>query len=478
MGLLAAGLVVAQEPAGGQLDASRTLFSVMAALDAAAALEDPQATTGQPLRDEVRKLILAKNPPVLRDLATYVAKHRKPDSGANLAQYISFALVSEQPPEFAPRLLPNETPPDVEGLLGFRELMERFAKEVDIDAFWKASQPAIEAELERYHGPVTRAVLESDGYLRHIASGYMGRRFQIYVELLAPANQVHTRSYKDDYFIVVTHSTEPRTSDIRHAYLHFLLDPLATKYAEDIRKGISLTDYAQGAPALDLIYKDDFLLLATESLIKAVEARMDRKPEVVTEALKEGFILAPFFAEQLVRYEKQESAMRMFFPEMLAELNVNKENKRLSTVEFAAAKTVRRAEPPPQPVQSPLEKLMQRAEDLYRSRELDPAREAYLKLLRQTDDRTVHARAYYGLARIAALQRNPSLADELFRKTLEMTPDADTRAWTEVYLARLSEAAGQPDEAAEHYRAALKIEGATPGAKQAAKEGLQKGQSR
>ncbi len=40
----------------------------------------------------------------------------------------------------------------------------------------------------------------------------------------------------------------------------------------------SLLDIAVSAPALPEIYKNDFVLLATESLIKAVEARLDRTP--------------------------------------------------------------------------------------------------------------------------------------------------------------------------------------------------------
>ncbi len=50
----------------------------------------------------------------------------------------------------------------------------------------------------------TRVLLEANAYLRNPTSGYMGRRFFVLVEMLAPPNQVHTRSYKDDYFIVIT----------------------------------------------------------------------------------------------------------------------------------------------------------------------------------------------------------------------------------------------------------------------------------
>ena len=40
--------------------------------------------------------------------------------------------------------------------------------------------------------------------MRNPTSGYLGRRFQIYVDLLGAPNQVQMRSYADDYFVVVT----------------------------------------------------------------------------------------------------------------------------------------------------------------------------------------------------------------------------------------------------------------------------------
>ena len=46
------------------------------------------------------------------------------------------------------------------------------------------------------------------------------------------------------------------------------------------------------APALKEIYKDDFTLLATECVIKAVESRLARgaqKQELVNQALGQGF---------------------------------------------------------------------------------------------------------------------------------------------------------------------------------------------
>jgi hypothetical protein len=110
----------------------------------------------------------------------------------------------------------------------------------------------------------------------------------------------------------------------------------------------------------------------------------------------------------------------------------------------------------------------------------------YLRILEQGSDKEAHAKAYYGLARIAAMQRDPETAEKLFQKSLDLGSDAQVKAWCHVYLARLGEAAakaadqaGHPEEAAkergqaaEHYQAALAVAGASDAAKQAAQQGL------
>jgi tetratricopeptide (TPR) repeat protein len=169
--------------------------------------------------------------------------------------------------------------------------------------------------------------------------------------------------------------------------------------------------------------------------------------------------------------------MRMHFPDMMASMDVKKEVKRLDAVDLTV--------PPPQapvrqrvssaePRREPAELTIDEAEKLYESRNLDKAGETFRKALTQTDKHPVHARVYYGLARIAALQRNPELAEQLFRKTLELSPDSHTRAWSEVYLGRLSQASATPEQAVEHFKAALAVEGASEKARQAAEEGLRK----
>jgi tetratricopeptide (TPR) repeat protein len=464
----------------GQLDGNITLFTVFAAINAAGYDTELASGANHPLRAAVRQELAGKKLTVLSDLKYFVTKHHKNSPAADLGQYISFALSVKGPPDFDYRFRKVDLPPDVEPMDGFSSLIARFYYEAGIDELWTKSQPALDREIERYQEPVAQAVLEVNAYLRNVTSGYLGRRFQIYLDLLGAPNQVQVRNYVDDYFVVVTPSPEPRVADIRNAYLGYLLEAPAAKYSDLIMKNRGLIDFVQNAPALPDIFKTDFLLLTTRSLIKAIDSRLARggqRQAIVDEALREGYILAPFFAEQLPAYEKQQESMRMYFPEIMKALDLKKEERRLENAKFAPAPAVRKAKtveaPQPPPQLSPAKKALEEAENLYRERDLEKAKQAYTKLLSNSDEQSLHASSYYGLARIAVLQRDPELAERLFQKALESSPEPSDRAWVEVYLGRLSDAAGERSEAVNHYQRALAVEGGSAAAREAAQKGIQ-----
>jgi tetratricopeptide (TPR) repeat protein len=476
---LALPAVAAPAPQG-ELDASLSLFTVLAAINAAGYDAEVDSPTNHPLRDAIRNHIGAKQLPSVRALKEFYQNHRRASHTAELSQYISYALVVE-PPTFEYRVRSVEIPPDVVPLDGFSTLLETFYREANIEDLWNRSQAAFDSIIADYHEPVRNAVLEVNAYLRNETSGYLGRRFQIYIDLLGAPNQVHTRSYGNEYYVVLTPSAEPKVNEVRHAYLHYLIDPLATKFAQDVMKKRGLADHAQRAQALDEAYKEDFLLLVSESLIKAIEARLSKKPGEVEEALKEGYILAPFFAEELPVFEKQPMAMRLYFPDMVAAVDLKKEEARLAKVEFAAQPRIRHTRPasPPKPAElTGVQKTLEDAETLYGNRDLEKAKEKFMAVLRETSDSPLHARAYYGIARIAVLQNNPDVGEQMFRKALESSPEPYVRAWVLYYLGRLADAAGEREQAVQHYQNVLKVEGASQMVRRSAEKELQQGSSK
>lgn len=466
-------------PQQGQLDGSETEFTVLAAINAAGYDADLGSPSNHPLRRQVRQYLAARPLRSVAKLKTFFEEHRQENWTAELSQYVSFALQVTGPPDFKFRTLTYQLPPDVQRLEGLGPLLAEFYREAEIGALWKKAQPYYDEVIARYHEPVTRALLELNVYLRNPTSGVSGRTFMVVISLLAAPHQIHTRSYEGNYYVVVSPSPEPQIEDIRYAYLHYLLEPVVTRNQEKLLAKKALGDYALGAPYLEEHYKQDFLLLATASLIRAIEARLARVPPaekqaMIDQAWRRGFILAPHFWEQLPAYEKQEQAMRFYFEEMVNAIDLRKEEARVQNLEFDQTPPVRRArqvaQAPPEP--SAAEKLLEEAEQLYRERRLEEARERFLRLVRERPPKPLEARAYYGLARIATLKNEAELAASLFQKTLESAPEPQEKAWALVYLGRLADVAGRREEAVAYYQAALGVEGASEGARKAAQQGL------
>jgi len=463
----------------GQLDASETLFTVMAAINAAGYDADIDSPFNHPLRAQVRQYLASRKLASVEKLRAFYDQHRQDNPAAELSQYISFALLVKGPPTFEYKWLTYQLPPDVQALEGLGPLLAEFYREANIHQLWLQAQPAFDEVIARYHEPVSRTVLELNAYTRSPTSGVPGRRFQIYVCLLAAPHQVHTRSYRGDYFIVITPSAELQLEEIRYFYLYYLLEPVVARAEEQLERVRALADYAQGAPHLPQHYKDDFVLLTTACLVKAILIRLEpvppeKKAAMVEEAYRRGYILTPHFWEQLPQYERQEQALRFYFPQMVKAIDLRKEEARaqnLVFIEEPPPRRVYRAEMRAAELTGP-EKLLEEAEELYRQRQLEAAREKFLAASRDSRDSTIRARAFYGLARIAVLQNDPELAVRLFEQVLELSPPPVEKAWTLVYLGRLSDVAGEHDKARQYYEKALEVEGASEKARETARQGL------
>ncbi len=464
---------LAGQPQLGQLDASPTLFSVLAALNAAGYDDGLNSPNAHPLRAQVRQWIVQRKPASLDSLKRFVDAHRTGSPASDLSQYVTFALSVDAPPSFKPRFAPNLMPPEAAALEGFSDILSRFHEEAQLDEAFRRSQPAFEQAIQRYHQPVAEAVLQANAYLRNPTSGIRGRRFQLFIDLLGAPNYVLSRVMGDDYFVVVTPSPDPRVRDIRHAYLDYLIDPLAIRNAAILDKKKGLADLALASPILAEDYRNDFVRLAGMCAVYAVEARLDGRegPALVQRFMSEGFILTAYFYDALPTYEKQEQSFRLHFPAMLEAIDVGKEDKRIAQVQFVSERAVRKVQGPPPPAPPQLAGaalLAAQGEELYSKRDLPAAAAAFRQALQQTAPKPVQAKATFGLARIAVLQNNPELAQQMFERTLDLNPEPFERAWTSVYLARLARAAGDIPAAAKHYQAALATAGASEGAVKAA----------
>src|SRR4051812_15752465 len=455
---------------------SLTLFSTLAAINAAgydAGIDSP-LNERYKVRTQIREKLAKLKVPSISELRSFYKAHKKPSDAADLGQYISFAMVANGPPNF--EISSGEAPPDVEALAGLSELLARFYKEANLESLWNRSQPAYASAISEYQDQVISTLFEANGYLRN-PSGYLGRRFQIYLDLLGAPDQIQVRSYKDDYFMVITPTTAPVVDEIRDAYLAYTLDPLSFKYKTVIETKKALKRYSDTAPALELAYKDDWSLLVTKCLIKAIDSRLlhgtaEKKQAFVNQAMREGYVLTAAFADLLGTYEKQQDALRLYYPDLIAAVDVKKEEKRLKTIEFAQSLPPRIIAPPAKMQTDPAEEALQTADGLMEQKDFESARKVYKKTLELTADKRKQGRALYGLAVIDLQEKHWDEALNLFQRTVDANPNPSTTAWSHYYLGQLALKSSDSEKATSEFKLTLATEGASARSREAAENAL------
>ncbi|HLW78670.1 MAG TPA: tetratricopeptide repeat protein [Terriglobia bacterium] len=464
----------AQQASNVSLEANEQIFCVMAAINAAGYDAGLAVESGDRTRVEVRALLASGKFQVLPELRRFYAEHQVAgDPSADLGQYLSLALLLGPPPDFRPSVPEKDLPPDAKSVAELIPLLKRFYTQANLGDLWTRVQPAYENQVERYSAPVREAVTLSDAYLRSPSGAYLGRNYNIDLNLLATPNQAQARIYGSTYYLMVSPSQELRIAEIRHQYLHFLIDALALKYAGEVHEKSGLAAIARKAPALNSDFRNDFSLLLTECLIRAVELKMDKRPKAeaekaVADLAAAGLILAPYFYEELAVYERQDAPMSVDYRRMVVGIDLKDEAERLAKVKFAPAPAPAAA---PSPALSAEDRLIEQGDDLIFQSRYAEAKSVFEDVLK-TDSK--NERALYGMAVAESNTRKPDLAREYFQKTLAAARDARLVTWSHVYLGRIDDLEGKRNQALDEYRSAAVTAGAYPDALQAVQTGLAK----
>jgi hypothetical protein len=473
---VAVGALGQQQPGGVILDSSESLFGVLAARVAAGEDSASTAGPGQEERRFVSEFLAKKKTPITREIqAVFVENRAQPDSEASLKQCISLALLMGPPPEYKPTAPQSSLPPDARKVLGLVPLLKSLYDQANLTDLWAQIQPRIQVEVDRQSPVIRRAIGLSDAYLRFPSGAYLGRTYAIILSPLGPPEQVQARVYGQNYYLVITPSREPKITEIRHQYLHFLLDPLAYKYAVDIDKKAEVKALARSAPMLPTDFKEDFGLFVIESLISAVELRLDKRPAAeatqrLDDMAAQGFILAPYFYSSLVEYEKQDTPMSMYFKEMIQQIDIPREREKLLKINFTAKPgPVAAAQAP---VVSQEEALLTQADNLVAEGKYLEAKVVYRTVLDTLNPNS--GQALFGMAVVSSNTLKPGLAEDYFKKTLGVAEDLRIVTWSHIYLGRLRDIETDRKGALEEYQAAALTATPYPDAYRAVQDGLQR----
>jgi predicted negative regulator of RcsB-dependent stress response len=502
------------DPAGPtvSLISSEPVFLMAAALNACG--YDEGLDESEPIRLRIREEMnqaLAKSEDARnkRDkICLYIAQHRITGGERDISQYISLALYLTPPPELETSVDLTEMPPDSTQVVEIVPLLKDFMDAVDLHGIWLALHHVYDEEQDSLHESLSKMIVSTDLYLKMPANTYDGRRFVVVVEPQLSPRTVNARIYGADFVVVVSPSKgQIRMNDVRHTYLHYMLEPLLTARANAIDRMQPILKVIRDAP-LEFRYRNDTVPLNIECLIKAIEARtMDTgvpeykipaginrsdlpkyeherqlyqqkvdaiKLAAVHHDMTQGFVLTQYFYEQLIPFEKDPASLRDTIGEMVYSMDVEQQTQHAKQIEFdkEADEEVLGRSKPRKLTGLDLAEARLAAGDVATASAM--ARQVLATHADTLDAVAQEARANFIMARVSIMSGHPEEAINGFQKTIATTKEPRLMAWSHIYLGRMLDLDCKRDEAISEYKTALESRDGQQDTRLAAERGEKK----
>ena len=453
-------------------------------------LED-SAPIRKRVRDEINNaLAKSEDARAKRDkICLYIAQHRMTGTEHDISQYISLALYLSPPPALETTVELTEMPPDSTQVVEIVPLLRDFAEAVDLHGIWLTAHHTYDEETDRLHDSLSKMIVSTNLYLKMPATTYEGRRFVVVIEPLLSPKLVNARIYGTDYVVVVSpvNATIPM-NDVRHTYLHYVIEPLLYSRTNAIDRMQPILKEVRDTP-LDFRYRSETVALVVECLIKAIEARtvdtgipeyripagversdlpryeherqvtLDKMEAVRVAAvhhdMAQGYVLTQYFFEQLIQFEKDPASLRDTIGEMVYGMDIDRQAHRARETQFdqqADGDVLQRSKP------RNLTGLDLAEAKLAQGDVATASALAHKALTDQSDTLDAvaqEAQADFILARVAIMTGHPDVAIGDFQKTIATSKQPRLVAWSHIYLGRMLDLDCKRDQALTEYQAAL-----------------------
>lgn len=409
---------------GVRVEPDQRLMAVLATIDMATtkgpdgsevrSINTPLSESGEHFRRQLSVDQTSLNADLRSRISQFINQYKKRNPKATdaelIAPFISMSYVLSPAPDLADPIVTSDLPDSLLDVLdfaplvrefyrrsGFREKLSDYVKAYRdrADGVLRTSSREMVSELLDYlhtkpeifytekiktrtpNGRSKRTVLEQTEIRDH------ERRFFIVPEMLAPVGTITFVNIKDDYFVILPAEKDVINTDVRRAFLQFVIDPLVLRHFKDIQlisdKVKSLLDERRKA---DPKISTDVFLTVTRSLIAAVDARqaeflrgriatslarekiVKMKTEVeklavstelarykqtladetalaLSEAYENGAVMSFYFADQLKGTEDSGFDIASSMREMIATFDPTKETDRLAQNAEARSRAVK-----------------------------------------------------------------------------------------------------------------------------------------
>lgn len=300
---------------GVKIEPDRRLIVVLASLEAAG-LETPLTEKGKEFRQKLKTDLATFSPDLQQKMKFFVEQYKKRHAQASeaelIAPFISMAYTLGPVPDLNEPTRATDLPGDLLEVLDFSPYVRQFYRSpIKVTDGAAEKTTTVGARIEEYYKeyqatgdalrPSTvRMVRDLLDYLHtrpqltyfeqiktevqkgkskkttlsKVESRERTRRFFIVPDLLAQTGTINFRNIGDDYYAIVPPGTDLSESEVRRAYLQFILDPIILKNAKDIstfKDGIKslLDERRKTNPEIS----PDIFLAVSRSLVSAADAR-------------------------------------------------------------------------------------------------------------------------------------------------------------------------------------------------------------
>jgi len=300
---------------GVKIEPDRRLIVVLASLEAAG-LETPLTEKGKEFRQKLRTDLATFSPDLRQKMKFFVDQYKKRHAQSTeaelIAPFISMSYTLGPVPDLNEPTRATDLPGDLLEVLDFSPYVRQFYRSpIKVTDGAEEKTTTVGARIEEYYkeyqatGDALRPstilmVRDLTDYLHtrpqltyfeqiktevqkgkskkttlsKVESRERTRRFFIVPDLLAQTGTINFRNIGDDYYAIVPPGTDLSESEVRRAYLQFILDPAILKNAKDIltfKDGIKslLDERRKTNPDIS----PDIFLAVSRSLVSAADAR-------------------------------------------------------------------------------------------------------------------------------------------------------------------------------------------------------------
>ena len=389
---------------GVRLAPDPRLIIVMAALDAAGFDPTPPGKQMSSFRALVRKDQSSLDPNLRERLRTFFERTKLPapaTAADQAARYVSLAYALGPPPSLDAPERSDDLPAGVLEVLDFAPLVREFYRKSGIDERLPSYVQAYQAEGDRMRQGATIMVREVLSYLhtrpltmstervrvtspgkkKNAQTAYTSveheRRFFIVPDLLAAPGAINFRVIADDYYAIVPEGTDPASSELRRAYIQYVVDALVmhsnkqiaaerdqikqlidsrTKEGANISPDVFVVVARSLVAAADARFEESIRLAQVDALQRARIARakdeaarnrIAKEAQAARAAINDetiarladdyenGAALDFYFADQLRDVSASGFDLANFFADMIAGFDPAREAKRLTGVATA-----------------------------------------------------------------------------------------------------------------------------------------------